>query len=267
MFETAFLTLVCIYFSITFYLIIGIRKSFPKLSEDELPSASIIIAARNEEENILECLNSLDQLKYPKDKLEIIIVDDNSTDSTGTIIDEFISDNDKFKKVFAENNQSGKPGALSAGIKNASGEIILLTDADCRPSITWALSITSYYTNETGIVNGFTSQDSFNWFSGMQAIDFIYLTSVASGTINNNAPVSCIGNNMSFRKEAYADVGGYENIPFSVTEDFALLNAINNLGKYKIIYPLNPESLVTSKPCPSLKELFRQKKRWASKST
>ena len=114
-----------------------------------------------------------------------------------------------------------------------------------------------------GIVNGFTSQNTTGVFSGMQAIDFIYLLFIASGTINLGKPVSCIGNNMSFRKKAYEETGGFENLPFSVTEDFLLLNSINKLKKYKIIYPLNKDSLVISKPASSVKELFNQKKRWA----
>ncbi|MGB5288460.1 MAG: glycosyltransferase, partial [Ignavibacteriaceae bacterium] len=100
-------------------------------------------------------------------------------------------------------------------------------------------------------------------FSGMQAIDFVYLLFVAAGTINLGKPVSCIGNNMSFRKKAYEETGGFEKLPFSVTEDFLLLNSINKLKKYKLIYPLNKDSLVISNPNTSIKELFNQKKRWA----
>jgi cellulose synthase/poly-beta-1,6-N-acetylglucosamine synthase-like glycosyltransferase len=100
-------------------------------------------------------------------------------------------------------------------------------------------------------------------FSEMQAIDFVYLLFIAAGTINLGKPVSCIGNNMSFRKKAYDETGGFENLPFSVTEDFVLLNSIHKLKKYKVIYPLNRDSLVNSKPASNLSELFNQKKRWA----
>jgi cellulose synthase/poly-beta-1,6-N-acetylglucosamine synthase-like glycosyltransferase len=68
---------------------------------------------------------------------------------------------------------------------------------------------------------------------------------------------------MSYRKQAYSDVGGYESLPFSVTEDSQLLNTIDKLKKYKIIYPLDVKALVNSVPCKSFKELYRQKKRWA----
>jgi cellulose synthase/poly-beta-1,6-N-acetylglucosamine synthase-like glycosyltransferase len=127
----------------------------------------------------------------------------------------------------------------------------------------WAKTIASYYVGKVGVVNGFTSQTVKDSFSGMQAIDFIYLLFIAAGTINLGKPVSCIGNNMSFRKKAYEESGGFENLPFSVTEDFLLLNSIHKLNKYEVVYPLHKDSLVISKPALSFRELFNQKKRWA----
>jgi len=112
------------------------------------------------------------------------------------------------------------------------------------------------------MVDSYTTQLANNSFGGMQAIDFIYLLLVGGGTINLGLPLSCIGNNMSFRKKAYNEIGGYEALPFSVTEDFTLLRAIYNLNKYKILFPLEKDALVTSIPCPDLKSLYHQKKRW-----
>ena len=80
--------------------------------------------------------------------------------------------------------------------------------------------------------------------------------------MNFNVPLSCIGNNMSYRKSVYDEIGGYEKIPFSVTEDFKLLKTIFNLKKYKIIYPLESEAHVISKPCENLNQLYWQRKRW-----
>jgi len=80
--------------------------------------------------------------------------------------------------------------------------------------------------------------------------------------MNFNVPLSCIGNNMSYRKSAYDEVGGYAHIPFSVTEDFKLLKTIFSLKKYRIIYPFDPEAHVISKPCENYKQLYWQRKRW-----
>lgn len=267
MFEIIFLIVLSFYFVISATLVVGAKKSFHQLAEEELPSVSVVVAARNEENNIVACLESLNKLIYPENKIEMIIVDDASTDRTGALIKNFIIDKPYFKLLQLEEDfdekLKGKVRAMSEGIKISSGEIILTTDADCVVNPLWAKTIVSYYVGNVGNVNGFTTQSVKNLFSGMQAIDFIYLLFIAAGTINLGKPVSCIGNNMSFRKKAYEEVGGFENLPFSVTEDFLLLNSIHKLKKYDIIYPLNSESLVISKPALSFSELFNQKKRWA----
>ncbi|MEG8946057.1 glycosyltransferase [Rosettibacter firmus] len=265
MFEIIFLIALSLYFIQLIIFTIGVGKKYPKIKDELLPNITVVVAARNEENNILDCLKSLDNLIYPSNKIEIIIINDHSTDRTGEIIENFIKDKPKFKLIVPSKqigSLKGKTNALANAIKIAKGEIILTTDADCIVSPTWAKTLVSYYQKDVGLVGGFTTQQDYNAFAGMQAIDFIFLLTVASGALNLGKPLSCIGNNMSYRKSAYDEVGGYESLPFSVTEDFNLLMAINRLKKYKIIYPLDAGALVTSKPCPDLKTLYWQKKRW-----
>lgn len=265
MFEIIFLTAVSLYFIQLIIFSIGAGKKYPKIKDEKLPNITVVVAARNEENNILDCLNSLDRLIYPNDKIEIIIVNDHSTDRTGEIIESFIKDKPKFRTIIPKEqigSLKGKTNALANAIKLAKGEIILTTDADCIVSPTWAKTLVSYYQDDVGFVGGFTTQQDYNVFAGMQAIDFVFLLTVAAGAQNLGKPLSCIGNNMSYRKSAYDEIGGYENLPFSVTEDFIMLMAIHKLKKYKIIYPLDPGGLVVSKPCPNIKTLYWQKKRW-----
>lgn len=265
MLEIVFFIFLSVYFVQSIIFLVGARKKFPKLDENKLPSVSVVVAARNEEDNILDCIQSLDNLIYPEDKIEIIIANDHSEDNTGKIIEEFISDKSKFKLVIPEKqigSLKGKANAIANALEYAKGEVILTTDADCIVSPTWAKTIASYYADDVAMVCGFTDQFSDNYFGGMQSMDFIYLLTVASGTMNLGKPLSCIGNNMSYRKSVYDEVGGYESIPFSVTEDFSLLMTFHNLKKYKIIYPVDEGAHVTSKPCPDPKSLYWQKKRW-----
>lgn len=265
MFETFFIIAVSLYFIQLFILIIGAQKKFPKLKENELPTISVVVAARNEEENILRCLESLDKLEYPSEKIEIIIVNDHSSDRTNSIISEFIAGKEKFKCIIptcSVGNLKGKSNALANAFALAEGEILLTTDADCEVSPAWAKTIASYYKDDVAIVCGFTAQKDYDAFAGMQSADFIFLLTVAAGAMNLGKPLSCIGNNMSIRKKVYEEVGGYESIPFSVTEDFSLLMAVHDLGKYGIIYPLDAGALVVSQPCENIKSLFWQKKRW-----
>lgn len=265
MIETVIGVLIILYFLQIVFLIVGITKRFPTLKENQLPSATIIVAARNEENNILQCLSSLNEVVYPDGKLEIVIVDDNSTDNTSNIIDEYIKDKPIFKKIKTNKEigrLKGKTNALANALAIANGEIILTTDADCFVKPTWAKTIASYFTENVALVSGFTTQKADNNFNGMQALDFIYLQLIGAGTINMNYPISCIGNNMAYLKKVYNEVGGYETLPFSVTEDFVLLYSIYKLDKYKIIHPFNQDSLVTSEPCCDVKTVLHQKKRW-----
>lgn len=264
--EIIFIISIAGYFILSFLFTIGVMKKFSQIKDDsKLPSATVIVAARNEEDKILRTLESLDKLEYPEGKLEILLVDDQSEDATGKIIDEFIINKPRFRKITTDKHHSkliGKMRALTYALDQAKGEIILTTDADCDVKPEWVKTVCSYYTEDVGMVCGFTTQVANNGFSGMQAIDFIYLLTAGSGTVNLGIPISCIGNNMSYRKKAYNETGGYEKLPFSVTEDFILLNAVKKLKKYKILFPLNDNSLVTSLPCSSIKSLIRQKKRW-----
>ncbi|MBK8945706.1 MAG: glycosyltransferase [Ignavibacteriae bacterium] len=266
MFETLFIIAVSLYFIQAILISIGAKKQFTQINDEKLPNCSVIVAARNEENNILECLQSLDKLIYPKEKLEIIIVDDYSDDQTKNIIENFIADKPVFKLIQPIKNfgeTKGKAHAIANAIEISKGEIIFTTDADCVVNQNWVKTLASYYTDNVGMVCGYTNQKAENIFEAVQDVDFIYLLIVAAGSINIWKPISAIGNNMSYRKSAYLEVGGYEKIPFSVTEDFQLLMAIYDHKKYKIIYPLDAGGLVTSKPCADTKTLFRQKKRWA----
>lgn len=265
MFEILFLAAVSIYFIQSVIFIIGINKKFKKIEDENLPNISVIVAARNEEDNIQTCMKSLDNLVYPEGRIEIIIVDDHSTDNTNQIVKEFISDKPKFKCVVpskAIGSLKGKANAIANAIETAEGEVILTTDADCIVSPYWAKTLASYYQPDVAMVCGYTNQQENKPFKAMQSLDFIYLLGVAAGSMNLNKPLSCIGNNMSYRKSVYQEIGGYESLPFSVTEDFNLLMKIHSLKKYKIIYPLDAKGLVTSQACDSLKSLYWQKKRW-----
>lgn len=235
------------------------------------PSVSVIVSARNESAHITECLTSLSRLNYPPDKLEFIIVNDRSSDNTGELIDCFIEQKSQFKAIHITTPHpflSGKAGALSHAIQISRGEIIFVTDADCIVPEHWIKQMIPHFVTNVGIVAGFTLIKSmsgkFSLFEKIQAIDWFYLLTVASGAAGLGIPLSCVGNNFAFRKQAYSDVGGYEGVGYSLTEDFALLNAIRCKTSWQIRFPLLPDALVVTKPISSISGFIRQRKRWAT---
>jgi len=263
--STLFIIVAGLYCAQCLFFIFGLtRERFEKRIFFE-PTISIVTAARNEEDNIGACLNSLTRLDYPIDKLEIIIVDDRSTDETLSIIRDFAGKHPHVKAIEGKRSSDhlrGKANAIAQGIDASTGEIILMTDADCIVPATWARSTVQHYAEDTGVVAGLTLLRPEGWFAGMQSLDWAYILAVASASMGLKNPLSCIGNNFSFRKKAYDEVGGYRGIPFSVTEDFALFKAITRSGRWGYRYPLEEGSLVFSRACRTVPELYRQKRRW-----
>jgi cellulose synthase/poly-beta-1,6-N-acetylglucosamine synthase-like glycosyltransferase len=230
------------------------------------PTVSIIIAARNEEKNIRQCLESVTGLSYPSDLLEILIVDDRSTDGTAEIVRKYVDRHSHIRLLLASHgagNLRGKTNAVAQGIEASIGEILLFTDADCSVPERWVEETVKYYTDPSiGVVAGFTALKNRRWFEAIQALDWFILFSVAAATIRLKYPVTAVGNNLSVRRVAYDKVGGYRTIPFSVTEDYALFHAITRNTNYRAAFPVDPSTLVESEPCKDWEELYRQKKRW-----
>lgn len=248
------------------FLRIGVSRgdSFQPNREFE-PTVSVIVAARNEERFIAECIRSLARLDYPKDRLEIIIVNDRSTDRTGEIIAGEISAYPFMRVVTTsaeQGNLRGKTNAVARGVDCSTGEILLFTDADCTVQAGWVRATVDAFDNSTGIVGGFTVLKAGRAFEGMQALDWFILFGVSSAAAGWGIPLTAIGNNLAVRRRAYDETGGYEKIPFSVTEDYSLVQAILQRTRYSIRFPLNRSALVESHPCENWEHLFRQKQRW-----
>ncbi|HMS64976.1 MAG TPA: glycosyltransferase [Ignavibacteria bacterium] len=242
---------------------INLKKNENKI----LPAISVIVAGRNEEKNIVRCINSLAKLKYPPDLLEIILVNDNSTDSTYDLMLNSTKEHKQFKVInsvkSSNGNLKGKANAIDNAISICKGELIISTDADCEVNPDWALNTVKYYLGNTGMVCGFTIiENDSSIFAKLQCIDWVYLLTLASSSAGLKMILSCIGNNLSFSKNAYNSVGGYSSIEFSVTEDLALMRKINSDKKFIILFPVDKSCLVTTLPCKSLSELFSQKRRW-----
>jgi biofilm PGA synthesis N-glycosyltransferase PgaC len=97
-----------------------------------LPKVSLLIPAYNEEKTIQLKLENLMKLNYPVDKLQIIIVDDGSTDDTVKKVREFQRSNtDLSIEVWSDSQRRGKTASLNLALKKANGEIIVVSDADC----------------------------------------------------------------------------------------------------------------------------------------
>lgn len=244
------------------------NKKIDFFSESENPQVSVVIPARNEEENILNCINSISNSNYPIENFEIIAVNDRSTDKTGEILTELSHKVKNLKVVNIDEahlhiNLKGKPGALQSGIDEANGEIILMTDADCKVAPNWIKKISSCYKNKNiGFVASFTNVEGKGLFNRIQAIEWIYMHTLACAGIGLGYPLGCFGNNISVRKSDFDEIGGFEKIRFSVTEDLALITEFHKQGK-GIIYLVDEDADIDTLPCRTLGDYIKQHHRWA----
>lgn len=264
--EIVIIVVIIIYFLEHAVFFTGVLRNLKRGTQESYESSvSVIVAAKNEESCIEACINSLLKLNYPSQKLEIILVNDNSTDKTGEIMQGYLKNNPVLKYLETDIKNTklvGKTRALSQAVSFARGEIIFTTDADIQVQSSWVRDMLKYYDKDTGVVSSYSIIKPNSIFSGIQAFDWIYLLTIASGSFGIGKPISCVGNNMSYKKNAYDEVGGYEKIKFSVTEDFMLLQAIYRLKKWKTKFPVNPFIVNFTNPSISWSELYQQKKRW-----
>lgn len=236
-----------------------------RVKEKSLPTISIIVAARNEEQNIEACLNSLIAQSYPAEKTEIIAVNDESEDRTLAIMHQVAAKHPGritvISTVLENSNIGGKARAIAQGVDCSSGELVLLTDADCTPVHTWASAVVEHFHPDIDLFAGYTVVRSSNLFTRLQQLDWLHLQVLAGASMSFNSPVGVVGNNMGFRRTAYDRVGGYRGIHFSVTEDFALFKAMLNAGS-KAVYSCTYQSHVITEPFGTLGGVMRQKHRW-----
>jgi len=244
--------------------LIGLRRTRDQLLGATNLCVSVIIAARNEETNLHDCIESVANQTYPVSLYEVIVVNDGSTDNTETICNDFAQQYTNIKIIQANDDALvyGKANALAQGIEAAKGEIILITDADCTVPRTWVEQTANRYGADVGLIGGFTLQKSTKPFDGMQSLDWTFILGMSAAAAGLGHPLGSIGNNLSFKKSVYDEVGGYRKLKFSVTEDYTVVQAIVGLNKWKYLYPIDVRHLVESKACPNFKSLIRQKHRW-----
>jgi cellulose synthase/poly-beta-1,6-N-acetylglucosamine synthase-like glycosyltransferase len=237
----------------------------------DAPSVSVIVAARNEAENLPSCLESLIALDYPKEKLQLVVVDDGSEDGTNILVSSYVEKHSNLLLLSLTEKQKEKPGkagALIKGIKASDGEFIFITDADCRVPVTWVNSLLQTIRPDVGICGGPTIMEHINktgnWWSNWQTCEILFLQSIAYVLAKNGRPVSWLGNNIVIRRSAYNEVGGLDNLYDTLVEDYALINTVRTKTNWKIRFSFRTGPIVKTNPVKKLSELYAQRKRWAS---
>ena len=211
-----------------------------KLSLDENPLhnplISIIIPARNEKLNILRCLESIKKQTYSN--FEVIVVDDNSTDDTYHIANQFCQNDDRFSLLKLNNDDKtwvGKNRACHEGSKISNGSLLLFIDADTEHQTHSIKSSLSYMQN--------SNLDVFTMFPQLTCSDFwgklilpiliSMINILYSPLLLNSKSTSIaylIGGFILIKKQIYDDIGGHESIKSSFVEDKSLGERLKKSG-------------------------------------
>ncbi|UCS93533.1 glycosyltransferase [Echinicola marina] len=232
--------------------------------EEGWPSVSVVMTARNEADVLAACLKAFEEIDYPREKISFIVGNDQSLDKTSEILSTWAKKDSQ--RVFMEirplyRHINGKANALAQLIKMAKGELLLLTDADCKVGKYWAKEMVNAYQPRFGMVVGLTQVTGGNVFEKLQGLEWWQILGMIKVTSDLGLLLTAVGNNMLVSREAYEKVGGFEGLNFSVTEDFALGEAIKAKG-YKPVHQFSAASLIETKGEKDLSSLLLQRKRW-----
>jgi biofilm PGA synthesis N-glycosyltransferase PgaC len=227
---------------------------------------SVIIPFRNEEGTIGDLIEDLQQQEYPRDKFEVILINDYSEDASVSVINEALRGPISAKLL--NNASQGKKSALTKAIRHAVGTIIITTDADCRVRPGWIRAVNNSFSDESikmtfGPVK---IEGDSTTFSKMQSLEFSSLIGSGAATAAFGFPTLCNGANLAFTKDAFTETGGYDgNEHVASGDDEFLMRKIEARYSNAIRFINNPESIVTTHPKETLNSFINQRVRWAGK--
>lgn len=250
-----------------FYLRVSLHSS-PNVKGKNYMPISIIVAARNEEENLIKNIPELLSLDYPE--FEVIVVDDCSKDGTQDVLRAFSKSypNIKVTRVVENNNfMGGKKIAITLGIKAAKYDTLVFTDADCRPaSKNWLYKVAEAYGNNKSIVLGI---GKYEYEKGLLnkfiRFDTLHIAMQYLGAAISGMPYMGVGRNLSYSKQLYFMSKGFANhMHIKSGDDDLFVNELatsNNVG-----VALHPDSVTLSQPKKTFAEWSFQKRRHLTSS-
>jgi cellulose synthase/poly-beta-1,6-N-acetylglucosamine synthase-like glycosyltransferase len=256
-------------------LIIGFNnvKSFEVTDATPKTAFTIVVPFRNEAKNLPTLLESISNLNYPHKMIEIILVDDFSTDNSERICIQWRMQYEHLDTTLLENlhlSYSPKKDAIGRAMPIAKHDWVVTTDADCIVNKNWLLTLDNYIqtNNPEMIVGAVMYKAKNNWFHHFQQLDLMSLQGVTIGSFGIGKPFMCNGANFAYTKKFFFEIGGFGGISDKASgDDVFLLQKAVNTNKEKVHYLKNNDVIVKTKPENDIYKLFMQRVRWAGKST
>jgi cellulose synthase/poly-beta-1,6-N-acetylglucosamine synthase-like glycosyltransferase len=237
-------------------------------------SVSVIIPARNEEKHILSCLEAVSLQSYPKDLLEIIVVNDCSTDRTAELVANFPASNVRLVNLADYLDGSGplnsyKKKAIETAVSLSTGELIITTDADCVMSQHWVRTLVSYYEHQGAkfIAAPVSFHRENGFFKVFQSLDFLTMQGITGATAHLRCGTMCNGANLAYEKKAFQEVGAFRGIDCIASgDDMLLMYKMYKAYPDRIGFVKHPNAIVRTLPQENVASFMQQRIRWASKA-
>jgi glycosyltransferase involved in cell wall biosynthesis len=260
-----------ILWQLLFVLVFPFRLLLHKKDKQKLNTfpVSVIICARNEEDNLFKNLPKILKQKYPN--FEVIVVIDQTVDDSKHIIKAYQKEFSNLRFIEMERNahrKFGKKLPLTVGIKGAKHERILLIDADCYPaSENWIAKMMQNFTSGKDIVIGYGPYETRKgMLSKFIRFDTTAIAATYFSFAKNGKPYMAVGRNMSYAREKWFEVDGFKKHYHiqSGDDDLFMQDAAR---KGNVAIELDPESWVYSHPKTTWKSWIRQKQRHFTTAT
>lgn len=234
---------------------------------------SVVVVAKDEADNMPGLMASLEKQTYPGYLIEVILVDDNSADETVPVARQQALAAGLAIKIIQLEVPDGwrgsrKKPAIQQAAAMASGNIVLLTDADCRPRKGWVSGHARIYERypDTKLVFGAFFFPEKGPVPGLLNLEAASLTAVSAVTASRGWPTMCSGANLSYRRELVARLRPFDdNMAVVSGDDEFMLRAVHRSYPAEIRYAGWPETIVETAPPGSLGEFYNQRRRWAGK--
>lgn len=265
------------YIALIHYYVKGWLKTPHQNTKAQLGSnlgLSIIVSVRNEAENIEACVQSILNQDYPNNLMDIIVVNDFSTDNTLSILAKFEDKIRVFKlsEHLPEANRftANKKKAITLAVENAKFPLILCADGDCEYGSLWVKSMSQYYYKyKKSFVSGPVDyMDTHGFWKQFLLMDLVAMIGVTAGSIGQKKPVMASGANMLFEKQAFEAVNGYEgNEHIASGDDVFLMQKIFLQNPKAIGFVKNAHAFAKTHSPQTFHEFLNQRIRWTSKSS
>ena len=225
---------------------------------------TIIVPARNEERNIAGVLQDLHVQRYPKELLEVIVVDDHGSDGTAAIVQAMLPKWPGLRLL--RNAGNGKKAAIAHAVREARSDLLLMTDADarCGPLRVQQLVRSLQEAPAELVLMPVATQGNGTWPGRVQVDEQAALLGAAIGSAHGGMPLLAYGANMAFSKAAFVSVGGFDGEKWTGGDDMFLLRRMQRAGM-RVRFVAHPELTVHVVAEHGLACCWRQRLRWAGK--